>query len=50
MYGAAVAALAHCWKYGEELKKWHNGQYGHEGDGVVNPAIITVDGKKEGQE
>lgn len=42
MYGAAVATLSHCWKYGEDLKKWHNKEYNHEGDGVVNPAILTI--------
>src|SRR6185437_14201377 len=24
MYGAAVSVLSKCWKYGEELRKWHN--------------------------
>lgn len=42
MYGAAVSVLSHCWKYGEELRKWHNKEYKHEGDGVVNPAILTI--------
>lgn len=42
MYGAAVNILSHCWVHGEELRKWHNGQYGQSGDGVVNPAIITI--------
>ncbi len=46
MYGYAVAALADFWEYGEELRQWHNGKYGHYGDGVVNPAIITVREKK----
>lgn len=32
MYGAAVSTLAHCWKYGEDLRKWHNKEYNHEGD------------------
>src|SRR6267142_5149427 len=36
MYGAAVSMLAKCWKYGEELRKWHNKEYKHEGEGVVN--------------
>lgn len=43
MYGAAVSILAKCWKYGEELRKWHNKEYNHEGEGVVNPAIITIE-------
>ena len=42
MYGASVAILSKCWKYGEDLRKWHNKEYNHEGDGVVNPAIITL--------
>lgn len=29
MYGAAVSTLAHCWKYGEDLRKWHNKEYKH---------------------
>jgi len=42
MYGAAVQSLAKCWKYGEDLRKWHNKEYNHEGEGVVNPAILTI--------
>lgn len=42
MYGAAVQMLSQCWKHGEELRKWHNKEYNHEGDGVVNPAILTI--------
>ena len=42
MYGAAVAILSSCWAHGEKLRVWHNRQYGHEGAGVVNPAILTV--------
>lgn len=42
MYGCAVAMLSKCWKYGEDLRKWHNKEYNHEGEGVVNPAIITI--------
>lgn len=42
MYGASVSILSQCWKYGEELRKWHNKEYNHEGEGVVNPAILTV--------
>lgn len=45
MYGAAVAILAKCWRYGEDLRKWHNKEYNHEGNGVVNPAILTVSNK-----
>lgn len=42
MYGVAVSILSQCWGYGEFLRKWHNKDYGYDGDGVVNPAIITV--------
>lgn len=42
MYGCAVSILTHCWVHGEELRKWHNKEYGYEGDGVVNPAILTI--------
>lgn len=42
MYGCAVSMLAQCWKYGEELRKWHNKEYKHEGEGVVNPAILSI--------
>lgn len=42
MYGAAVSVLSSCWKHGEELRKWHNKEYDHEGKGVVNPAILIV--------
>ncbi|MFA7101421.1 MAG: hypothetical protein WC196_06835 [Bacilli bacterium] len=50
MYGAAVQVLAHCWKYGEELRVWHNlkTQIGNEGEkanktgGVLNPALLSV--------
>lgn len=42
MYGCAVSALSHLWEHGEELRKWHNKEYNYEGDGVVNPAIITI--------
>ncbi|WP_275372683.1 hypothetical protein [Clostridium tertium] len=42
MYGASVDILSQCWIYGEELRKWHNGKYGYEGDGIVNPAVLTI--------
>lgn len=43
MYGAAVAVLSLHWKHGEELRRWHNGQYGKPDiPGVVNPAILTI--------
>lgn len=42
MYGAAVSILSQAWEYGEELRKWHNKEYNYDGDGVVNPAILTI--------
>ena len=42
MYGCAVSILSQCWKYGEELRKWHNKEYNYDGDGVVNPAVLTI--------
>ena len=43
MYGCAVAMLSECWKYGEELRRWHNKKWGQKDcDGVVNPAVLTV--------
>jgi hypothetical protein len=41
-YGCAVKGLSHFWKHGEALRKWHNKEYGHEGEGVVNPAVLTL--------
>lgn len=49
MYGFSVNILSHCWKYGEELRKWHNKDYGYEGDGVVNPAVLTLNVKDDGE-
>lgn len=46
MYGASVSILTQCWEHGEELRKWHNKEYDYEGDGVVNPAILTVKTKE----
>lgn len=46
MYGCAVAALSDFWEHGEELRVWHNAQYGHNSDGVVNPAVFTVGAKE----
>lgn len=43
MYGCAVSILSQVWEYGEELRVWHNSEYGvAESDGVVNPAIINI--------
>ena len=43
MYGAAIATLKSVWRYGNELAKWHNKQWGVEdSDGVVNPAVVSI--------
>lgn len=50
MYGCAVSTLAGCWKYGEQLRRWHNldTQLGTEGEkanksgGVLNPALLSI--------
>ena len=43
MYGCAVNILSQCWKYGEELRRWHNKKFGQEDtEGVVNPAVLTI--------
>lgn len=43
MYGCAVSILSQVWVHGEELRKWHNKEFGYEGEGCVNPAILTVE-------
>lgn len=42
MYGLAVSILAQCWEYGEILRRWHNKEWGYEGKGTVNPAIMSI--------
>lgn len=42
VYGAAVNILANFWVHGEDLRVWHNAQYGVTTEkGTVNPAILT---------
>lgn len=43
-YGAVISTLAGVWAHGDELRKWHNADYGiaPEEPGVVNPAILTI--------
>lgn len=45
MYGCAVDALAKFWEHGEALRKWHNKKYEYDGDGCVNPAILTIEAR-----
>lgn len=43
MYGAAVHMLARSWRHGDELRRWHNGEYGQpDSTGTANPALLTV--------
>ena len=42
MYGCAVNILAECWIYGDELRQWHNKKYNYDGEGAVNPAVLTI--------
>lgn len=50
MYGVAVSALAQYWKYGEELRRWHNiktqlkneGEKANEEGGVLSPTMLTI--------
>lgn len=46
MYGCAVSILTQFWVYGEELRKWHNERYNYDGDGVVNPAVMSIGPKR----
>lgn len=49
-YGIAVGAIAEQWKFGDQLRRWHNHKYqlGNEGDeandtgGVLNPAMLVI--------
>lgn len=57
MYGCAVQILSECWEYGEQLRQWHNlstqikdeGERANKSGGVLNPALITLDGIGEEQ-
>ena len=43
MYGAAVSTLSQSWIYGKELSDWHNKKHNYEGEGTVNPAVLTIE-------
>ena len=48
MYGCAVNGLSHFWIHGDDLKAWHNNEYGQpEAKGVVNPAILCISKKEK---
>lgn len=42
MYGCAVSTLSSVWKYGKELRVQYNSKFNYNGEGVVNPAILTL--------
>lgn len=43
MHGAAVHCLASCWVHGDQLRRWHNQQWGApDTAGTVNPAVLTL--------
>lgn len=43
MYGCSISILKQVWKYGNDLNRWHNKQYGKEDtEGTINPAVITI--------
>lgn len=50
MYGCAAQALAHFWRHGERLRRWHNidaqikdeGEKANESGGVLNPAVLSI--------
>lgn len=37
----AVEALSHFWPHGEALRQWHNHRYHYDGQGTVNPTILS---------
>lgn len=42
MNACATDILSKVWKYGEDLRKWHNKQYDYEGDGIFSPAVLNI--------
>jgi hypothetical protein len=48
MYGATVNVLAHYWKYGDQLRRWHNskcrksGEKANEAGETINPAVLVI--------
>lgn len=44
--GCVASIVSQVHSRGDEFRRSWNKPYGHEGDGVVNPAIMTI-GKKE---
>lgn len=45
MYGQAIRILSTFWEHGQELRNWHNKKYNYNGEGTVNPAVMTIAAK-----
>lgn len=53
-YNCVVQTLGHCWKYGEELRRFHNlyvqindeGETANEDGKYLNSAILTIEVEK----
>lgn len=41
MYSCAINDLFKCWKYGDELRQWHNQKVGYVGEGVADSATLA---------
>lgn len=39
LYNMALSGLVHNWKYGEELRKWHEGQSLHQGNAICDDNV-----------
>lgn len=48
MAGCVANMVSECHVRGEEFRKAWNGDYNYDGDGVVNPAVITIEGGDNG--
>jgi hypothetical protein len=42
MANAVAHIVAECHERGEEFRKSWNNEYGHKGEGTVNPALFTI--------
>ena len=45
MAGAVAFMISQCHERGDEFKKVWNNHHNHDGDGVVNPAVVTIETK-----
>ena len=48
-YVHAIALLNETWRYGSALIPWHNGRFGFDGGGIVNPAVVVFQPKDGGR-